>query len=94
MAEDDTIQNIIDRLEGARDRLQNAGDEQGVRDADQALGDLRGLGSNALPTARDIEDYFNERASIRVGRPKGQPGGGRKRVRSDDDLVDGFSDNS
>jgi hypothetical protein len=65
MAQDDTIQDIIERIQQARDRCQNAADQQGVHDADQAIGDLRDLGPAALPTAHDIEDYFNERLSTR-----------------------------
>jgi hypothetical protein len=76
MAQDETIQDIIDRIQGARDRFQNAGDEQSARDAEQALSDLRGLDANALPTAQDVEEYFNERAAIRV--KKDDPGRRKK----------------
>jgi hypothetical protein len=71
LARDDTIQDIIDRIESARDRCQNAADDEGVRDADLAIADLRDLSPSALPTARDIEDYFNERMAIRVRRAQG-----------------------
>ena len=84
MAQDDTIQDIIDRIQSARDRFQNASDEQGVHDADQALSDLRGLDSNAMPTAQDIEEYFNDRAAIRVKKAK-EP---QKPVRDDDSSDD------
>ena len=87
MAQDDTIQDIIDRIESARDRFQNASDDQGVRDADQALSDLRGLDGAALPTARDVEEYFNERAAIRVKKTK-------PATRADDDGIDDSSDDS
>ena len=84
MAQDDTIRDIIDRIQSARDRFQNASDDQGVRDADQALSDLRGLGSGAMPTAQDIEEYFNDRAAIRVKKAK-EP---QKPVRDDDSSDD------
>jgi hypothetical protein len=83
MPQDDTLQDIIERIAAARDRAQNASDEQGVRDADQALGDLHGLDSSALPTARDIEEYFNQRGSMRL----------KKRAASTSDSYDS-SDNS
>ena len=74
MAQNDTIQDIIDRIESARDRCLNAADDKGVLDAEQALADLRGLDPSALPTALDIEDYFNQRAGSRGVKAKA-PGG-------------------
>jgi hypothetical protein len=71
MARDETIPDILDRIESARDRCQNAADDEGVRDADLAIADLRDLNPSALPTARDIENYFNERMAIRVSRAQG-----------------------
>jgi len=93
MAQDDTLQDIIDRIQSARDRFQNASDDQGVRDADQALSDLRGLDGSALPTARDVEEYFNERAAIRIKKPKLAD---KKPATSadDDDGIDDSSDDS
>ena len=65
MPNQDTIQDIIERIEAARDRCQNASDPEGVQDSNQALADLRSLGPDAMPTARDVEDYFLERVSAR-----------------------------
>jgi hypothetical protein len=87
MPQDDSIQDIIDRIGSARDRFQNAGDDQGVRDADQALSDLKGLDGNAMPTALDVEEYFNERAAIRVKKPK-DSSSQKKSQLSDDDSSD------
>ncbi len=81
------MQDIIDRIQSARDRFQNASDDQGVRDADQALSDLRGLDSGALPTAYDVEEYFNERAAIRV-KKKTTPADKKTATNSDDDSSD------
>ncbi len=92
MAQDETIQNIIERMQNARDRCQNAGDHQGVMDATQAILDLQSLRATALPTARDIEDYFNQRISGRAKKASGAP-----RVQSTvspDDLSDDDSDDS
>jgi hypothetical protein len=85
MAQDDTIQDIIDRIQSARDRFQNASDDQGVRDADQALSDLRGLDGAVMPTARDVEEYFNERAAIRVRKTRPAD---KKATSLDDDSSD------
>jgi hypothetical protein len=74
MPQDNTIQDIIGRLEQARDRCQNAGDDQGVQDAEQSIADLQRLDPSALPTARDIEDYFNERMATRETGSKGPRG--------------------
>jgi hypothetical protein len=87
MAQDDTIQNIIERIESARDRFQNAADDHGVVEANQALVDLRSLRSSALPAAHEIEEYFNQRASIHATKTKGS------RV-PDDDSIDDSSDDS
>ena len=87
MAQDETIQNIIERIESARDRFRNAGDDHGALAANQALVDLRSLRPSALPAARDIEEYFNQRASIGGTKTKGP------RV-PDDDSTDDSSDDS
>jgi hypothetical protein len=92
MAQDETMQDIIDRIQRTRDRFQNASDDQGVRDADQALSDLRGLDGSALPTARDVEEYFNERAAIRIKKTK--PADRKSTTSRDDDGIDDSSDDS
>jgi|SRR5579872_2157695 len=61
MANDDTIDSVVERISSARDRCVNAGDQKGAADADRALADLQGLTPSALPTAHEIEDYFNQR---------------------------------
>jgi hypothetical protein len=95
MAQDETLQDIIDRIQGARDRLQNAGDDKGVLDAEQALSDLRGLDAKALPTAQDVEEYFNERAAIRVKKaPREGDADRKKSTDAGDGGIDDSSDNS
>jgi len=66
MAQEDTIHDIIERMEQARDRCANASDEHGMKAANQAIADLRDLDPSSLATAHDIEDYFHEQMS----RPK------------------------
>jgi hypothetical protein len=96
----DTIQEIIDRIESARDRCLNAADDKGVLDAEQALVDLHGLDPAALPTAHDIEDYFNQRAGARVTKTNAPPATGeaeagrRRALASAVDSDDWASDNS
>jgi hypothetical protein len=100
MAQEETIEDIIDRIQRARDRCVNASDAQGIQDADQALADLRGLDSSSMPTARDVEEFFNERAGRRAKGEKtpledpstGRAASTRSRVLSSDD--DFLSDNS
>jgi hypothetical protein len=97
MAQDDTIQDIIDRISSARDRFVNAGDDKGVLDAEQALSDLKNLDPGQLPTAHDVEEYFNGRAAIRVNNAKGPLAGNasaRKQAVSDDDSIGDSSDDS
>jgi hypothetical protein len=89
----DTIQEIIDRIESARDRCLNAADDKGVLDAEQALVDLHGLDPAALPTAHDIEDYFNQRAGARVTKTKAEAGR-RRALASAVESDDWASDNS
>ena len=78
----DTIQDIVERIESALDRFRNAGDNQGVLDAECAIGDLRSLRVSAIPAALEIEAYFNKRIAARAKKARSASG---STVDDDDD---------